>query len=292
MGASSKATVGLIHPGAMGATIGAAAGAAGCRVAWASKGRGRATGERAAGAGLADAGSVGDLVRECEFIIAVCPPHAAPEVAREVAGYGFDGTYVDANAVSPATARGIGTEITKAGARYVDGGIIGPPAIKPGITRLYLSGSGASEVAALFTGSLVDARAIGDEPGAASALKMSYASWTKGSNAMLLAVRALAAAEGVEEALLAEWGISQPGLVERSEAAAPANAPKGWRFVGEMHEIADTFAGVDLPRGFHEAAAEIYRRLEEFKERDGTSITLEEVVKAICDGRDSDLDAA
>ena len=89
---------------------------------------------------------------------------------------------------------------------------------------------------------------------------MAYASWTKGTAALLLAARALARAEGVEETLLAEWGISQPGLEARSAGAAGSAAAKGWRWIAEMEEIAATMAAADLPEGFHQAAAEIYRR--------------------------------
>ena len=89
---------------------------------------------------------------------------------------------------------------------------------------------------------------------------MAYAAWTKGSAALLLAARALARAEGVEDVLLAEWGISQPGLEARSARAAGAAAAKGWRWIAEMEEIAATMAAADLPGGFHQAAAEIYRR--------------------------------
>jgi hypothetical protein len=89
---------------------------------------------------------------------------------------------------------------------------------------------------------------------------MAYASWTKGSAALLLAARALARAEGVEETLLAEWSISQPGLDERSARAAESATAKGWRWIAEMEEIAATMAAAGLPGGFHQAAAEIYRR--------------------------------
>jgi hypothetical protein len=34
---------------------------------------------------------------------------------------------------------------------------------------------------------------------------------------------------------------------------------KGWRWVGEMEEIADTFAAAGQPDGFHRAAAQVYR---------------------------------
>jgi hypothetical protein len=89
---------------------------------------------------------------------------------------------------------------------------------------------------------------------------MAYASWTKGSAALLLAARGLARAEGVEEALLTEWGISQPGLADRSGRAAGSAAAKGWRWVAEMEEIAAAMAAAGLPDGFHLAAAEVYRR--------------------------------
>jgi hypothetical protein len=89
---------------------------------------------------------------------------------------------------------------------------------------------------------------------------MAYASWTKGSAALLLAARALARAEGVEAVLLEEWGISQPGLEKRWDGAEGAASAKGWRWVAEMEEIASTMAAAGLPEGFHQAAAEIYRQ--------------------------------
>jgi Domain of unknown function (DUF1932) len=89
---------------------------------------------------------------------------------------------------------------------------------------------------------------------------MAYASWTKGSAALLLAARVLARAQGVENVLVAEWGLSQPGLEERSARAAGSAASKGWRWVAEMAEIAATMGAAGLPEGFGQAAAEIYRR--------------------------------
>jgi Domain of unknown function (DUF1932) len=90
--------------------------------------------------------------------------------------------------------------------------------------------------------------------------EMAYAAWTKGTAALVLAARGLARAEGVEDVLLAEWALSQPGLDERSARAARAAAAKGWRWIAEMEEIAAAMAGAGLPEGFHRAAAEIYRR--------------------------------
>ena len=245
-------TVGLLHPGEMGAAIGAARGR-GETVLWASAGRSAATAARAEAAGLQDAGTVKELASRSD----VSSPSARPMLPRgRTLLAGFDGVYVDANAVSPATARrspGVSPVSSTAGSS-------GRRRARPGTTRLYLSGAEAPVAAALFGGTIVDARVVSPEPGAASAVKMAYAAWTKGTAALLLAIRALARAEGVDEALLDEWRLSLPELPERSTAAARSALGKGWRWVGEMEEIADTFAAAGLPDGFHRAAAEIYRR--------------------------------
>jgi 3-hydroxyisobutyrate dehydrogenase-like beta-hydroxyacid dehydrogenase len=254
-------TIGLLHPGEMGAAVGQCLAGAGHRVLWVPEGRSAATAARARSAGLtvADGGLAG-LVHRADVVLSVCPPHAALGVACEVAESGFSGVYVDANAISPGTAREVAGIVEAVGAGYVDGGIIGTPPVAPGFIRLYLSGPRAGEVQRLFAGSDVDARVVEGDPCAASAVKMAYASWTKGSGALLLAARALARAEGVEEALLGEWAISQPGLAERSARAAGSAAAKGWRWVAEMEEIAATMGAAGQPEGFHLAAAEIYRR--------------------------------
>jgi hypothetical protein len=96
--------------------------------------------------------------------------------------------------------------------------------------------------------------------GAVSALKMVYAAWTNGTAALLLAIRAVARASDVETDLLREWNESQPDLPGREERARRSAETKGWRWVGEMEEIAATFADAGLPDGFHRAAAEVYRR--------------------------------
>jgi 3-hydroxyisobutyrate dehydrogenase-like beta-hydroxyacid dehydrogenase len=263
-----KIQLGLLHPGEMGASIGAAAREAGAEVYWASSGRSDSSRRRADEAALEDVHDLAALTERSEFIISVCPPDAARALAESVSAMGFAGVFIDANAVSSATAIEIGAIVEQSGARFVDGGIIGPPARRAGSTRLYLSGAEASSAASIFEGSILAAIAIDPRPGAASALKMCYAAWTKGSAAMLTAVRALARAEGVEAALLEEWSISQKGLESRSEDTARNNAFKAWRFAGEMREIAATFEASGLPGGFHQAAADLYQRLERYKNCD------------------------
>ena len=239
-----RVTAGLLHPGEMGSALGSRVLG---DVVWASEGRSAETARRAGAAGFREVGSVAALASASDVVLSVCPPHAALEVARSV-GPAFSGVYVDANAVSPATTRAVASEVE----HLVDGGIIGG-ADDP---RLYLSGPAAAAVAELVPGS----RIVSDRIGDASALKMAYAAWTKGTAALLLAVRETARAEGVEDALLAEWDDSQPALREHWERALASAEKKGWRWVAEMEEIAATFADAGQPEGFHRAAAEVFRR--------------------------------
>ena len=289
--------LGLLHPGEMGVTVGAALVESGHAVHWLAAGRSAETRARARSSGFRSHGSLPALLEQATGVISVCPPHAAAEVAGAVAAEGFSGIYVDANAVAPATAREIagivganagivganagivGANAGNVGANYVDGGIVGPPARSRGTTRLYLSGPGAGDVAAWFSQGFVEAVVLGEGLAEASALKMCYAAYTKGSSALLLAIRALAEHEGVTDGLLAEWARSQPGLPERSQRAAAGTAPKAWRFVGEMREIASTFADAGLPDGFHAAAGEIYSRIGDLKDADRPG--LKEVLRAL-----------
>jgi 3-hydroxyisobutyrate dehydrogenase-like beta-hydroxyacid dehydrogenase len=245
--------VGVLHPGEMGSAVASELRERGHSVLWASAGRSAETAERARDAGLEDVVDIAELCSRSEILLSICPPHAATDVAQLARGFG--GLYVDANAIAPETARTIGAVHE----RFVDGGIVGPPPLQPGTTRLYLSGGEAHTVAELFNGTNVDARAISAEPGAASALKAAYAGWTKGGAALLLTVRELARKEGVEEALLAEWKLSLPETEERLAGAERSARRKGWRWVGEMEEIAAAMGANDLPTGFHEAAADVFR---------------------------------
>lgn len=260
----------------MGVTVGRALRDSGHAVLWVPAGRSDATRGRAVAAGLEACDSLEELARVADGIISVCPPSAAESLADEVMRAGFSGVFVDANAVAPETARRLHQRV---GDAFVDGGIIGPPATNPGTTRLYVAGDDAPAVREWFGEGNLTVELVPGAAGAASALKICYAAYTKGVSALLLGIRALAEAEGVAGSLLAEWTISQPTLAARSESAALGSSPKAWRFVGEMEEIAASFAAQGLPDGFHLAAAEIYRRLEQFK--DMRDVSLEDVVAAL-----------
>ena len=272
-------TIAMLHPGEMGAAIGAGLVSRGHRVVWASAGRAAATCRRAANCGLEDVETIARAAQVANIVFSVCPPHAALELARAVAASGFGGVYVDANAIAAETTRAVGQAVGAAGASFVDAGIIGPPPLPGASVRLYVCGSRAAEIAALFEGCVMQAIAIDAPVGAASALKVCYAAWNKGAIALLAGIRALAQQQGVDAALLSEWKISQPDIPKRSEVVT-VSARKAWRWIAEMEEIAASFEAAGLPAGFHLAAADIYRRLEGFKDA-AKAPTLAEVTAAL-----------
>jgi 3-hydroxyisobutyrate dehydrogenase-like beta-hydroxyacid dehydrogenase len=257
-------TIALLHPGEMGAAVGACLVSRGIRVVWASENRSPATRERANHAGLEDLGSLDRALAASDAVLSICAPSGALELARQVASHGFRGIYIEANAISPARSREIGCLAETAGGHFVDGGIIGLPPTPERSVRLYLCGPDAPAMAALFAGSQTEAIVIDRPIGAASALKMCYAACNKGETALLGIIRSLALHEGVDETLLKEWQDSQPGVAERSENIAK-RARKAWRWAGEMEEIAASFDAANLPSGFL-ANAEIYRRLAAYKD--------------------------
>jgi len=261
----TPATIGMLHPGSMGAGIASLLHGVGHEVLWVPEGRSPETAARAEAAGLVGATDLADLVERSSVVFSVCPPDAAADLAAQVSDTGSltGRTFVDANAISPASARRIAAVVEAAGGTYVDGGIVGNPPAQNGDTRLYLSGSRSARVVDLFGNPdrpEFTAIALGPEPAAASALKMTYGAWTKGTSALLLAIRAVARQEGIEELLLGEWQLSQPALEDLSDWSAGLAMTKGWRWAGEMEEVAATFADAGLPDGFHQAAAQVYRR--------------------------------
>ena len=276
--------VGILNPGAMGISIAASARAAGHDVFWASAGRSAVSRQRAAQQGLLAVDSLAALCAACEVILCVCPPHAAESVADAVITAGFHGLYCDGNAIAPQKTVAIGERMSAAGSDFVDGSIIGPPAWQAGTTRFYLSGAAAAQVAGLFTGTVTEAQVIGEEIGRASALKMVFASQTKGFTALQAAIQAVAESLGVREDLYREWERRDADSASQAQDNMCGVTAKAWRFTGEMKEIADTFAGVGLPDGFFLAAHDIYQRMSHFKDADELP-PLDEVLAALADPR-------
>lgn len=271
--------IGLISPGQMGASLGAAASHSATRVIWAGDGRSKASHTRASDAGLENGGTIDTLVKDSDIILSVCPPHDAEDVARQVKQRAFPGLFVDCNAIAPEKSRQIAERFGYQ--NFVDGGIVGGPAWKSESgTRLYLSGDRSKEIAALFNNSPLETTIIPGEIGAASAMKMVFAAYTKGTTALLAAILGVAEKEGVRNVLESQWGQT---FTEQTHQRVVANSAKAWRFEGEMQEIAATFENAGLPGGFHATAAVVFERLAQFKDEPAADIV--ELLKALNQSR-------
>ncbi len=266
----------------MGTALGRCWLSTGHRVAWCPTGRSVRSVGRASAAGFDAFEDLAGLLHASDIVLAVCPPDAAIATAEAVADVAFSGIYIDANAIAPATATSVAGIVESAGGRYVDGGIIGPPPQSAGTTWLYVSGEHARTVAPVLAAPMLNVVDLGDAPTAASALKMCYAAWTKGSSALLLAVAALAKATGVDAALHAQWQQSNPDLPDLLAANAARDAPKAWRFAGEMREIAATFAAHGLSAEFHAGAAHTFAALAPYRDA-AAAPELERVLASLLD---------
>jgi len=272
-----KQIIGIVHPGEMGISVAATLQNAGHTVYWASEDRSPQTRERAEKYQLVDVYSLARLCQTCSVMVSVCPPDAAEDLAFRILSHAFTGLYLDANAISPQRAQRIGQAMAAAGVTFVDGGIIGGPAWTPGTTWLYLSGKEADTAAAYFSAGPLETRVIGEAIGKASALKMCFAAYTKGTTALLCGVLAAAEALDVRQELERQWGSD---LAEEASRRVRQVTAKAWRFEGEMEEIAATFREAGMPDGFHMAAAAIYHRLADFKDTVGTP-SLDAVLAAV-----------
>ena len=277
--------VGVLHPGEMGISVAASIKNSGRKVYWVSEDRSQKTRERAEKHGLRDAKTLQQLCDACTTVISVCPPHAAEDVASQVVKCAYSGMYIDANAISPQRSIDIGQTLNKAGISYVDGGIVGGPAWQPGTTWFHLAGHQAEAVADCFSAGPMETSIIGPAIGKASALKMCFAAYTKGTTALLCGIISTAEALGVRGELFEQWGVFGPDFAEQSAQRTRGVTAKAWRFIGEMKEISKTFEEAGLPGGFHAAAAEIYSRLEHFK--DAPELPSIEEVLASLTGDDS-----
>ena len=272
--------IGILYPGEMGVSIAASAINGGNQVYWTAENRSDKTRLRAEKHELLDASSLSQLTQNSEIIFSVCPPHFAEDVAKSVIENGFKGYYLDANAIAPQRAVKIGQTMESNGIHFIDGGIIGGPAWTPKETWLYLSGKDAEVIADFFTSGPLETKIISDEIGKASALKMCYAAYSKGTTALLAAILATAESLGVREELYRQWDMDDSGFAEQVNRRTTRVTAKAWRFEGEMHEIASTFQAAGLPNEFHEAAAEIYHRLAGFKDSTETP-SLDDVLNTL-----------
>ena len=255
-------TVGILSPGDMGHTVGDVLRQNGLRVITCLEGRSQRTRQLAEKAGIVDVPTYPQFVTEADLILSIMVPaqaiSAASIVAETLQQVDTTLTYTDCNAIAPQTVRKLGDIITSAGGTFVDASIIGPPPRTPGATRFYASGPDLDLFSELDNYGL-DIRALGAEVGLASAIKMCYASLTKGLTALCTELLTAASVLGVSEALTAEFQLSQSALFERMEKGLPSMPPKARRWIGEMEEISATFEHVGLTPNILTGAADMYR---------------------------------
>ena len=272
--------IGILHPGEMGASVAASAIHSGHEVFWASNHRSEKSHARAGKHGITDLKSLTELCKTCEIIICICPPHAAEDMAKQIIEHDFKGSYLDANAISPERAIRIGQRLDAKNIPFTDGGIIGGPAWEPKSTWLYLSGENANQIADCFSNGTLETKIVSSEIGKASALKMCYAAYSKGTTALLCAILATAESLGVREELYQQWDMDEAGFSKQANRRITRVTAKAWRFEGEMREIAATFHEAGMPQEFHEMAAEIYHRIAGFKDAEQAP-ELKDVLQAL-----------
>lgn len=261
-----SATIGILSPGDMGHTVGDVLRQNGARVITCLEGRSARTRALAEKAGIIDVPTYRQLVTESDLVLSIMVPaqamSAAAAVADALRGTDTPLTYADCNAIAPQTVRTLGEVLTSAGGTFVDASIIGPPPRTAGATRFYASGLELETFLVLNRYGL-DVRPLGDEIGLASAMKMCYASLTKGLTALCTELLTAAEVLGVSDALTAEFRLSQSALFERMEKGLPSMPPKAKRWIGEMDEISATFEHVGLTPKILAGAADMYRLVGE-----------------------------
>ncbi|WP_331737929.1 DUF1932 domain-containing protein (plasmid) [Streptomyces sp. NBC_00637] len=265
-------TVGILHPGSMGAAVAACAATNAVEVLWCETGRSAASKERAARFGLTPVATLSDLLDRSDIAISLCPPAAAEDLARDVAGHRFAGVYVEANAINPERVKRI-AGLLEPTATVVDGGVVGSPPVRGKTPTLYLSGPAAAteRIEALFTGTAVQTTVLGTEIGKASALKLAYASFQKTSRVLVALAIGMAREHGVDQELIevaskrTDSYLSEPQYVAKTAARA-------WRWGPELEEAADALAAAGLPPEMLRAAASTLARWHEVK--DDSELTL------------------
>ncbi len=257
--------VAVIAPGMMGAGVGKRLSENGVKVITSLQGRSPETAARAKAAAMADASD--EEIAACDFILSILPPGDAVALAERfapaLAASNSKPLYADCNAINPRTVDRVAAVLAPTGSPFVDAGIIGsPPRTGDAGPRIYASGPYAAQLATLRQFGL-DIRVLDGAISAASALKMSYAGITKGTQAIGAAMMLAATRAGTAEALLAELQASQREMLGWFKRALDRMPPKAYRWVAEMHEIAGFVGDDPAAHELYQGAAHFYERVAE-----------------------------
>lgn len=258
-------TIAIMSPGNMGSAVGKFLAEGGFDVISALDGRSDFTKDRALEYGFRDVGSISAVVDEADLVLSILDPARAEEIAGQVADAMKAGgrtlVFADCNATSPATATKLNAIIEGAGGTFVDVGIIGGrPTKKENFPNFCTSGPQADLLQPL-DGKGVRILKVGNEIGQGSAIKICNGAWNKGAFALYTAVMMAAEHYGFTEILRERLPKSQAGTVEKLDGAINRLPSISGRYIGEMEQIAETFASIGMPDGFHQASAEVFRML-------------------------------
>ena len=258
----TKPVIAVIAQGTMGAGVGARLAEKGVDVLTSLAGRSKASAERAAKAGMRDAPD--DRIAAAGIILSIVPPSEALALAERLApaikAATYKPLYIDCNAVSSEMVKRIAEVIRSTGAAFADGGIIGgPPRAGYDGPSIYVAAAPPSSLEPLARGGL-SIKPLDGPVGAASALKMSYASISKGLSAIASASILAAAKYGASDALYAELASSQKGILPVIARSVPEMYSKAYRFVGEMEEIADHFGRASSAE-IYQGMAKLYQEI-------------------------------
>lgn len=266
-------TVGILHPGSMGAAVAACAATNAAAVLWCETGRSTASVERAAGSGLSPVATIAELLDRSDIVISLCPPAAAEDLARDVAAHRFAGMYVEANAINPVRTQRIAALLAPA-ATVVDGGVVGSPPVGGKTPTLYLSGpaDATARIEALFAGTAVQAAVLGTQVGQASALKLSYAAFQKTSRVLVALAVGMAREHGVDQELIEVASRRTDSYLAEPEYVAKT-AARAWRWGPELEEASDALAAAGLPPEMLRAAASTLARWADAKDDGELTLT-------------------
>ena len=262
--------IGLMSPGDMGSSVANFFVKAGFQVFSYLSDRSDLSRIRAKDSGIIDRESLESVVNEVDLFFSIIPPDKSVVIAKKVRDIALKNklnfVYLDMNAISPKTSLKIDKIFKESKVSYVDGSIIGAPPRENFFPRFYVSGNNANKIDFL-DGIGIEVRVLSDQVGDASALKMAYASITKGTTALYAGALIVAKKTGVYEHFIKELSESQENVLNTMKKSFPQVQSKAYRWIGEMLEISDTFTDSSISGDFHKGAADTFDLISKEFER-------------------------
>ena len=257
----------LISPGEMGSPIAEYIISSGIKVISPLNNRSEETRKRSIKSGIQDSKTLIESMKQTDLIISILVPSEAENLCKEIANISKvidkEIYYADLNAISPKTVQNMRNILSNTKIKFIDGGIIGGPPISNKFPRIYVSGI-HSKVFMELNNLGMEVIDMSGDIGDASAIKMAYASITKGYSSLLIAAVTLAIKTNNFDAFMDELKFSQPKVFNdlKNLKSIPS---KAHRWIGEMTEISNTFIDNGVTGNFHKGSFDIYTKVSDSK---------------------------